>query len=110
MHAEVVDVDEPPDVEGVRYDLVVIDEFVVADVAKQLALNAAADVTGAAEHAGRHEVAVEGPGLDDDRRPRARSGVVEVVPHLLPLRHDRERGVLGLLPGEVAEVGSLFRR
>ena len=108
LHAAVqVDIGEEADVERVRDDLVVVEQLVVADGAEQLSFDALARLARAAVDALGHEVAVEGPGLDDDRRAGARLGVVEGIPHPLPLSHDGQGGVLGLLLRQFAQVSPL---
>ena len=53
---------------------------------------------------GQAEGALE---LDDHRREHAGAGVVQVVPLLLALRHNRQRGVLSLPAGKLAQDGAL---
>jgi hypothetical protein len=104
LHAQLVDDDEPAQVEAVGHDLVIVDQLVIADRAQQLPLDAARGVALAAQQLNRQEVVIEAAALDDDRWPRVRRAVVQRVPKPLALAHDRQRGVLGLQAGELPQT------
>ncbi len=107
---KLVDPHVPTHIEGSGADVIVIDEFVLAEVAEEAGLQAPSVVRGALEDRRRQEIGVESPRLDGHGRGGAGLGVVHVRPELPALLHDRERGEFGLALGQATQIGTFGRR